>query len=338
MKRVLPYFLFVLLISYFVMSNPSHACYERQADKSFASKEHWGTICIASINIYDFGDQQAEEIIIPANLYLPKSLEEPVPAIIMSHGAGGIFRFHHRYKRLFLEEGYAVLMIDHFHPRGKVLDNNFIDITEPMMISDTVAAYNLLKKHPSISNEIGYVGWSKGGIGTVLLKDKRILKKFNLEEDSFKFLVGIYTFCGFNFNNKNISETPLLLISGNEDSITPAHQCKSFSEKLDVIHNTKYLGIEKAHHGFDNYAFYLGAYIPWQPIITDFSENCILKINDSYETTNLNESLKLNSLKNRSDFIKSCTENGAYVTYSSKAARLTEEVLVHFIKKNLPSK
>ena len=132
--------------------------------------------------------------------------------------------------------------------------------------------------------------------------------------------------------------TRILLISGNEDSITPAHQCKSFSEKLDVIHNTKYLGIEKAHHGFDNYAFYLGAYIPWQPIITDFSENCILKINDSNETTNLNESLKLNSLKNRSDFIKSCTENGAYVTYSSKAARLTEEVLVHFIIKNLPSK
>ena len=68
------------------------------------------------------------------------------------------------------------------------IDNNFIDVTAPMMISDTVAAYNILKKHPYISDEIGYIGWSKGGIGTVLLKDKRILQKFNLNENSFKFM------------------------------------------------------------------------------------------------------------------------------------------------------
>ena len=335
MKKTLPYFLFGLLVAYFVITNPAHPCYERKADTAFTSEKHWGTICISSVNLYDFGDQNAKEIIVPANLYLPKNIDKPVPAIIMSHGAGGIFRFHHKYKRIFLEQGYAVLMIDHFHPRGKVLDNNFVDITEPMMISDTIAAYNLLKKHPSISGEIGYIGWSKGGIGAVLLKNKRVLEKFKLNKDSFKFLVGIYTFCGFDFNEKEIAQTPLLLISGKEDTITPAIQCRSFSEKYNGAYNTKYLEIEMAHHGFDNYAFYLGAYIPWQPIITDFSEKCMLKLNKSYETTNLNGTLKLDSLKNRKDFIKSCTENGAYVIYDSKATRFTEKNLINFIKKNM---
>ncbi|MEC9205992.1 MAG: dienelactone hydrolase family protein [Pseudomonadota bacterium] len=334
MKRVFPYLIFLLLTAYYVVAHPTHACFGKEPITNFKNPQHWGTLCFVSKNIYDFNDEKAKKIVIPANLYLPDNLEKPVPAIIMSHGAGGIFRFHHKYKRIFLREGFAVLMIDHFHPRGKILDDNFVDITEPMMISDTIAAYNLLKEHPSISGKIGYVGWSKGGIGTILLKDKRILKKFNLDEKSFNFLVGIYTFCGFELDEKNISKTPLLLISGEEDSITPAHQCKSMTEKFKIIHNTKYVEIEKAHHGFDNYAFYLGAYIPWQPIITDFSKNCVIKINDSYETTNLNESLKLNSLKNRSAFIKSCTESGAYVAYSSKAAMLAEETLIDFVKNN----
>ena len=69
--------------------------------------------------------------------------------------------------------------------------------------------------------------------------------------------------------------------------------------------------------------------------ITNFSEKCMLKLNKSYKTTNLNGTLKLDSLKNRTDFIKSCTENGAYVIYDSKATRFTEKNLISFIKKNM---
>lgn len=332
MKRVFPYFLFLLFVLYFVVAHPSHACFERNPVTSFKNPLQWGTLCIGSKNIYDFSDEKAEQIIIPANLYLPKNIKKPVPAIIMSHGAGGIMGFHHKYKRRFLEEGFAVLMIDHFRPRGKILDNNFIDVTAPMMVSDTVAAYNILKKHPYISDEIGYIGWSKGGIGTVLLKDKRILQNFNLNEDSFKFMAGIYTFCGFAFDEKNISNTPLLLISGTSDSITPAHLCKNMSDNFKNEHNTRYLELDKAHHGFDNYAFYFGAYIPWQPVITDFSKNCIIKINNSYESTNIKETMKLNSKKNRTTFMRKCTEKGAYAAYSSKAASDAEKALIEFIE------
>ncbi len=334
MKRILPYFIFLFIIAYYVISHPSHACFGKKPIVSFKNPEHWGTLCFASKNIYDFNDEEADDIIVPANLYLPDDLKVPVPAIIMSHGAGGIFRFHHKYKNLFLREGFAVLIIDHFHPRGKILDDDFIEITEPMMISDTIAAYNLLKKHPSISNEIGYIGWSKGGIGTILLKDKRILRKFNLDESSFSFLTGIYTFCGFDLEEENISKTPLLIISGGNDSITPARLCKNMVHSFKKEHNIKYLEIENAHHGFDNYAFYLGAYIPWQPIITNFSTNCIIKIDDSYETRNVDGTLKLNSIKNRSDFIKECTKTGAYVLYNSKATTITEKSLLSFIKDN----
>ena len=105
-------------------------------------------------------------------------------------------------------------------------------------------------------------------------------------------------------HEKNISNTPLLLISGTSDSITPAHLCKNMSDNFKNEHNTRYLELDKAHHGFDNYAFYFGAYIPWQPVITDFSKNCIIKINNSYESTNIKETMKLNSKKNRTTFMK----------------------------------
>jgi dienelactone hydrolase len=335
MKKVFFYISFVVIIFSFVYLFPYHACVERKAITDFKNTLLSGTICIGSKNIYGFNDEKASSITVPANLYLPKNIKDPVPAIIMSHGAGGIFRFHHDYKRLFLKEGFAVLMIDHFHPRGKILDNNFVDITEPMMTHDVISAYNLLKKHPLISNHIGYVGWSKGGIGTILLKDKRILHKFNLDENSFKFLVGIYTFCGFSFDEENISKTPLLLISGASDSITPASFCKNMSESFKNEHNTKYLEIDNAHHGFDNYAFYLGAYIPWQPVINDYSDNCSLKINDLYETTNIKGNMKLDSIENRRSFVDSCTKKGAYAAYNSSAAINAKKALMEFIKINL---
>tara|TARA_Y100000590_G_scaffold444083_1_gene574395 strand:+ start:14778 stop:15788 length:1011 start_codon:yes stop_codon:yes gene_type:complete len=334
MKRIIPYLIFFVLVVYYVTAHPSHSCLGKKPTTHFFQAMQWGNICISSKNIYDFDDVNAEKIVIPANLYLPKNIKKPVPAIIMSHGAGGIFRFHHKYKKLFLSKGYAVLIIDHFHPRGKVLDNNFVDITEPMMIYDTISAYNLLKKHPSISNKIGYIGWSKGGIGTVLLKDKRLLERFNLNENSFSFMAGIYTFCGFSFENENISKTPFLLISGSADTITPSKLCKNMSIKFRKIHNTEYVEINDAHHGFDNYAFYLGAYIPWQPIITDFSSNCVIKINDNFQTMNIYETLKLDSVKNRSLFIETCTEDGAYVKYQHNATEITEKKLLQFVENN----
>ena len=331
MKNIFPFIAFLFLVFAFLTFFPLHACLEREPIINFEKTLLSGTLCIVSKNLYDFDDKDAEEIVIPANLYFPENIEKPVPAIIMSHGAGGIFRFHHKYKRLFLNEGYAVLIIEHFHPRGKTFDNNFIDITEPMMISDVVSAYNLLKKHPHISDDIGYIGWSKGGIGTVLLKDKRILQKFNLDENSFRFMAGIYTFCGFDFDEKNISKTPLLVISASNDIITPAYLCKNMTDSFKSEHNTKYFETNGSH-GFDNYAFYFGAYIPWQPIIKDFSENCFLKINDSFETTNVKGDMKLNSIKNRTIFINHCTEKGAYVIYNSKSAFDAEKTLIEFIK------
>ena len=42
--------------------------------------------------------------------------------------------------------------------------------------------------------------------------------------------------------------------------------------------------------------------------------------------------MKLNSKKNRTAFIKKCTEKGAYAAYSSKAASDAEKALLEFIK------
>ena len=44
--------------------------------------------------------------------------------------------------------------------------------------------------------------------------------------------------------------------------------------------NTEYYELKYANHSFDNYTFYFGGYLPWQPYLKSNNNECRLTINE----------------------------------------------------------
>ena len=336
MKKIFYVLLVLFVIIVFVKPDiyPVSACENQHPTSLFSDKEA-SIICIDSKNIYDFNDNDPENITIPGHLYFPPNIDSPVSLIIISHGAGGIFRFHYDYKDMMLEHGYAVLIIDHFTPRDTIIDFTFKYVTEPMMVSDVINSAKILRTHPRLNGKIGYIGWSKGGLGPILLKNKHLYDKLVYKND-FEFLAGVYTYCGFDIDKENVTDIPMLLISGNKDKITPASYCSELISKLND-ENIEYHILADAYHGFDNYAFFFGSYLPWQPVLNANTDKCLLKINPIFQTVNLNDNMDLSSLKNRTRFLDECTSQGAYVQYNSQPSIDAKKILMKFINKHMPN-
>jgi len=93
--------------------------------------------------------------------------------------------------------------------------------------------------------------------------------------------------------------------------------------------------LKDAHHGFDNHAFLLGAYLPWQPTLIE-SQECRIIIGKSLETTNLTKNYSLKDYESREMYINNCTQKGAYVKYDRDAKIKAEKLLVNYVKTKLP--
>lgn len=327
------FFLFLGLISIIVSLNPYHACIDQSIIQQ-TYKSNTFTACVSSPNTYDYDSDISKDILnVPVHFYFPNSPKK-VPVIIISHGAGGIFQFHHDYKNTFLSNGYGVAIIDHFSPRNIAIDFDFVKVTEAMMLSDVSATLKYLIENYShrIDGQIGYIGWSKGGISTLSLRSKKVYDKYIPENITLSFLGGIYTLCNVSFENYESSNIPLLLISGKLDEITPSKHCeklfKEYRDDEDII----YYELDEAHHGFDNHFFLLGAYLPWQPILID-SDICKIQVNKSLMTQNKNGTYSLNDYASRKEFIKACTQRGAFVQYDYTSKIKSQKLILDFVSR-----
>ena len=332
MKKILFFLMIIIgLLSYSIFM-PVSACIGKLGISNFENNTKYGTVCLNSRDSFDLSSASKPEIVIPANLYLPKNQNKKVPLLIMSHGAGGIFNFHYDYKDIFLEEGYAVLIIDHFFPRGISADFTFEKVTESMMMNDVLNAIKIMRTHPDLDGRIGYIGWSKGGIGTILLKHKNVHEYYYKEMLPVDFYIGIYTYCGFESKEIEFSDVPLLLISGKQDKITPANYCRNFAK--NVKKNTEYHELKYANHSFDNYTFYFGGYLPWQPYLKSNNNECRLTINEDLKTVNINDTHDLATYESRKKFLAACTDKGAAVSYDKQSSKTAKKIVLDFIAKN----
>ena len=331
MKKIIFFLLVIIGLFSYSIFFPVSACIGKNGISDFKNKAKYGSICLSSRDSFGLSSTFKPEIIIPANLYLPKKQNKRVPLLILSHGAGGIFKFHYAYKDIFLDRGYAVLIINHFFPRGISADFTFEKVTESMMMNDVLHAVKIMRTHPDLDGRIGYIGWSKGGIGTILLKHKNVHDHYFNSTPPVNFYIGIYTYCGFENKNIEFSNIPLLLISGKHDKITPAKYCKDFTKN---VKNTEYHELENANHSFDNYTFYFGGYLPWQPYLRSNDEECRLMIDKNLKTININNTHNLDNYESRKRFLDTCTDKGAKVAYDRDSSIVAQKIILEFISRN----
>ncbi len=303
------------------------------SDLSFDTNK---VVCFESVDSYDLNYTGKEKIIVNGKLYVPKTKKEIYDAVILTHGSGGIRRYHQKYVELLTSMGYVVFQIDHYSARKIKYDKTFSKVSGLTFMNDAYSALNILKKNKSINN-VGYLGWSQGGVGPIL-SHFEFVNELISTDNRFQAAAAIYPYCGFTFPDNIKTQTPLLMITGADDDLTPEAACRNiYSKFLRDDKKINFISMQGARHGFDNPFLYFGFTFDKLPNLKIINNECTLTINNNGEIENLN-GVVINTPKVSEFFLNKCSYKGVTVKYNSQATEMTLKNIKTFFRKNLSAK
>ncbi|WP_051279679.1 dienelactone hydrolase family protein [Hellea balneolensis] len=175
-------------------------------------------------------------------LVLPEgiSADEPVPAMVIMHGSGGIKEGREMdYAALFAENGIAGFVIDYYEPRGVTEDTPYVmktmAATEVDIMSDAYSALKILSTHPAIdAKRIGVTGYSYGGMGTRYVLDKRLKDIMAPNVPAFALHMDIYGPCHQTLGYIGTTGAPYLAIHGDSDNSVDPALCQDVYKGLEA--------------------------------------------------------------------------------------------------------
>ena len=290
-------------------------------------------VCFESIDSYDLNYDNKNKIIINGSIFYPDIKQDSYNAVIMTHGSGGQRKYHDKYRRLLNDMGLVVFQLDHYSARKIKYDKKFSKVSGLTFMNDAYAALKLIKTSPTI-NKVGYLGWSQGGVGPILSHFKFVNNILPIGE-RFSASIAIYPYCGFTFPANIETETPLLMITGRDDDLTPEDACRNIYSKFFRNDNKiKFISMENARHGFDNPFLYFGFTFDKLPNLKIINKECTLTINKKGEINNL-EGVLINTPDMSEYFLNKCSFKGVTVKYNSQATKKTLAEVKQFFNENL---
>lgn len=194
-------------------------------------------------------------------LTLPEgaSADNPVPAMVIMHGSGGIKEGReYRYAALFAENGIASLVIDYYAPRGVTEDTPYVmktmAATEVDVMSDAYSALKILGTHPAIdASRIGVTGYSYGGMGTRYVLDNRLKNIMAPDVPPFALHMDIYGPCHQTLGHLGTTGAPYLAIHGNKDNSVDPELCQEVYRGIEAGGSeVESLVIPGAGHAWEN--------------------------------------------------------------------------------------
>ena len=220
--------------------------------------EREGTVYFASSTPFDLDVILADPSLArpttgTGTLFVPDeaSAENPVPAMVILHGSGGISPGRElEYGKLLRENGIASLVVDYYAPRGVTDQTNYmlrvISVTEFDALADAYGALRLLATHPAIdADRIGIAGYSYGGMATRFAMDERIRRALAPERRGFAAFVDYYGPCFQKLGTTETNGAPLLTLRGSEDASNDLEACREREEEL------RELGLRVEAHVFE---------------------------------------------------------------------------------------
>jgi dienelactone hydrolase len=195
-------------------------------------------------------------IMLEARLLRPAG-DGPFPAVTALHGCGGLYRrggaevsARDRDWALRLrDQGYLVLMVDSFSPRGfkevcKLADRPVRQEAERK--GDAAAALAYLRNRADVAApRIGLIGWSHGG-GTALAA------MGYPPQAGYRAAVIFYPGCGHSSRQADWRpQAPLLLLTGDADDWTPPAACRKLAARHESAGLLELVIYPGATHDFD---------------------------------------------------------------------------------------
>jgi len=201
----------------------------------------------------------------------------PFPAIVLLHGCSGMYtpsgyvtNSYRHWAELLSEDGYVALLVDSFGPRGhrSICELQKRPILESReRVEDAYAAAQWLTRQSHVAaGNIGLLGWSNGGSGTLYS-----MRPASRLEPGFRAAVAFYPGC----RALSLSKTPyrpysaLLILSGEADDWTPAEACR----QLAGIARKEGAPVEivtypDTHHAFDR----IGLPVRYRPNVRNLNK------------------------------------------------------------------
>jgi dienelactone hydrolase len=152
----------------------------------------------------------------------------PFAAVVLMHSCGGVRHAHIRqHAQELLKEGYVVLVVDSFGPRG--LENCASRVLSGSAgVADAYAGLAYLTGKPFVDkSRIYQVGYSWGGIVSTMLASPQ---SASIVGSSLRFTgtVANYSNCSFQGKYQLVlrdSDRPFLMLMGERDQELPASTC-----------------------------------------------------------------------------------------------------------------
>jgi dienelactone hydrolase len=194
-----------------------------------------------------------------AVLRIPYGHSEKVPAVIVVHGSGGVDSRGGHYVQMLNQAGIATLEIDLWAARGvRSPAERPRSVVETL--PDAFAALDFLAKNENIRpDKIGIMGFSWGGVVSMLTADKKYQEQFAVSPNqSFAAHAPFYPVCwvynvapGYEFGN--LTSAPVLIQAGLADTYDEPETCSKLVDALaphDKAH-VRLIMYENATHAWE---------------------------------------------------------------------------------------
>jgi dienelactone hydrolase len=180
----------------------------------------------------------------------------PIPAVIITHGCGGISTGEMTWVTRLNEFGVAAFMVHSFgarHIPGVCAGEGQINIAS--VLADAYAALDVLAANPRIDPErIAILGLSFGGRTALWVSHKRFQEMYSSGNNHFAAYLAFYpASCYLHLADETeVSGEPMRIFHGTADDWTPIGQCKAYVERLQQADvDIDLYEYPDAHHGFD---------------------------------------------------------------------------------------
>jgi len=178
--------------------------------------------------------------------------EKPRAAVVLLHTCAGISEHEEMWSNRLVSWGYVVLSVDSFKPRGfdytcdGRIGGGALTTTWRRAL-DAYGAKRYLSTRSFVDPaRIAVMGMSHGGM-TVLETIKQSTSE-GLAMKPFQAAIAFYPLC----SEPERINTPTLILSGSEDSWTPAELCKQYVGNLQPRYEITLKVFAGAYHAFDH--------------------------------------------------------------------------------------